>query len=211
MVKVKVYNLEGKEIEELKLDSQIFDVAINPALVHQVIEAQQANARFAWAHTKNKSEVRGGGRKPWRQKGTGRARHGSIRSPLWIGGGVTFGPRKDRSYTQKVNKKMKRKALYMGLTDKVKENCLVIVDKLELPEIKTKKLANILHKLPMKESISTLIVLAQKDDKIIKSANNLPKIKTIFADSLNIFDILQCKFLLIDKTGIKKITEVYKK
>src|SRR4030043_2251904 len=157
-MKVNIYSQQGKKIDEIVLPKEIFDIKVNSDLIHQTLVSQMANRRRVIAHTKDRSEVRGGGRKPWRQKGTGRARHGSIRSPLWIGGGVTFGPRKDRSYTQKVNKKMKRKALYMGLTDKVKENCLGIVDKLELPEIKTKKLANILHKLPMKESISTLIV-----------------------------------------------------
>lgn len=210
MVKVKVYNLDGKEVEELKLDSAIFGVEINPALVHQVVEAQNANARLSLAQTKTRGEVRGGGRKPWRQKGTGRARHGSIRSPLWIGGGVTFGPRVERNFSRKINKKMKRKALFMGLTDKVNENNLFVVEKMELPEIKTKKLVNILHKLPFKKADTTLIVLAQKDDNITKSAHNLLKIKTILADSLNIIDILRYKFLLIDKEGIKKIAEIYK-
>jgi len=209
MLKVKVYNLEGKEVDELKLDSAIFGVEINPALVHQVVTAQQANSRLTLAHTKTKGEVRGGGRKPWRQKGTGRARHGSRRSPLWIGGGVTFGPRTERNYAQKINKKMKRKALLMGLTDKVKEENLIVVDKLEMPEIKTKNLVKILNKLPAKKAISTLIVLAAKDEKIVKSAQNLSKIKTILADSLNVVDILQYQTMIIDKAGIKKISEIY--
>lgn len=210
MLKVKVYNIEGKEVEELKLDSDVFGVEINSALVHQVVEAQRANARLTLAHTKTKGEVRGGGRKPWRQKGTGRARHGSTRSPLWIGGGVTFGPRTDRNYSQKINKKMKKRALYMGLSDKVNENQMLVVDKLELPEIKTQKLVKILTKLPGKEAKSTLIVLAANDKNIIKSAQNLPKVKTILADSLNILDILQYKYLLVDKEGIKKIITTYK-
>ncbi|MCX6745018.1 MAG: 50S ribosomal protein L4 [Candidatus Parcubacteria bacterium] len=210
MLKVKVYNIEGKEVEELKLDSDVFGVEINSALVHQVVEAQRANARLTLAHTKTKGEVRGGGRKPWRQKGTGRARHGSTRSPLWIGGGVTFGPRTDRNYSQKINKKMKKRALYMGLSDKVNENQMFVVDKLELPEIKTQKLVKILTKLPGKEAKSTLIVLAANDKNIIKSAQNLPKVKTILADSLNILDILQYKYLLVDKEGIKKIITTYK-
>jgi large subunit ribosomal protein L4 len=211
MLKVKVYNLEGKEVDELKLDSAIFGVEINPALVHQVVTAQQANARLTLAHTKTKGEVRGGGRKPWRQKGTGRARHGSRRSPLWIGGGITFGPRTDRNYEQKINKKMKRKALLMGLTDKLAEENLVVVDKFEMPEIKTKNLVKILSKLPAKKAKSTLIVLAAKDDKILKSVQNLPKVMTILADSLNIVDIMQYQAMIIDQAGIKKIGEVYKK
>jgi large subunit ribosomal protein L4 len=211
MLKVKVYNLEGKEVDELKLDSAIFGVEINPALVHQAVTAQQANARLTLAHTKTKGEVRGGGRKPWRQKGTGRARHGSRRSPLWIGGGVTFGPRTERNYEQKINKKMKRKALLMGLTDKLAEENLIVVDKLEMPEIKTKNLVKILNSLPAQKAKSTLIVLAAKDEKILKSVQNLTSVKTILADSLNIVDIMQYQAMIIDRAGIKKISEVYKK
>jgi len=210
MAKIKVYNLEGKEVEEISLDPKIFAVEINPALVHQAVEIQQANARQNFAHTKDRSEVRGGGRKPWRQKGTGRARHGSIRSPIWSGGGVTFGPRKEREFAKKINKKMKRKALFMTLTDKVKENNLIVVDKLQLTEIKTKKLAEIISKLPIKGKKSLLLAMAVKDDNIIKSAKNLPKLKTILADSLNIVDILKYNYLVIDKQGVKKIVETYK-
>ncbi len=211
MVKVKVYNLEGKEIEEMKLDSAVFDVEINPNLVHQVVEAQKANARQNFAHTKNRAEVRGGGRKPWRQKGTGRARHGSIRSPIWKGGGITFGPRRERNFEKKINKKMKKKALFMTLTDKVNENTFVAVDKLELPEIKTKNLFNILNKLPLKKAKSILVILPEKNETVIKSAKNLPEVKTIIADSLNIIDILKHEYLLVDKSGVKKIIETYKR
>lgn len=210
MVKVKVYNLEGKEVEELKLDSSIFDVEIKPALVHQVVEVQRANARQKLAHAKTRSEVRGGGKKPWRQKGTGRARHGSIRSPLWIGGGATFGPSKEREFSKKINKKMKRKALFMTLTDKIKEKQLVVTDKLELAEIKTKELAKVLKKLPTKDAKSVLLVLSKKDDVIKKSTSNLPKTDVILADSLNVIDVLKYEYLLSDKAGIKKITETFK-
>lgn len=210
MVKVKVYNLEGKEVEELKLDSSIFDVEIKPALVHQVVEVQRANARQKLAHAKTRSEVRGGGKKPWRQKGTGRARHGSIRSPLWIGGGATFGPSKEREFSKKINKKMKRKALFMTLTDKIKEKQLVVTDKLELAEIKTKELATVLKKLPTKDAKSVLLVLSKKDDVIKKSTSNLPKTDVILADSLNVIDVLKYEYLLSDKAGIKKITETFK-
>ncbi len=211
MVKVKVYNLEGKELEEMKLDSHIFGAEIKPALVHQVLEAQQANARLTLAHTKTKAEVRGGGKKPWRQKGTGRARHGSIRSPLWIGGGVTFGPRKERNFAKKINKKMKRKALFMVLTDKVKDNNFIVVDKFELAQIKTKNLVNIFKKLPFEKLKSILIILPEKNDNIIRSAMNLPKIKTILANSLNVAETLKFNYLLTDKSGIKKIVDTYKK
>ncbi|MFA5188596.1 MAG: 50S ribosomal protein L4 [Patescibacteria group bacterium] len=210
MIKAKVYNLEGKEIEEIKLDPEVFGVKINPALVHQVVEAQQANARFKLAHTKTKGEVRGGGKKPWRQKGTGRARAGSTRSPLWIGGGVTFGPRKERNFDKKINKKMKQKALFMSLTDKVKSEALIILDKLEFTKIKTKDLVKILSKLPVKAG-KTLIVLDQKNDNIVKSARNIKTLKTILADSLNVLDILKYNYLLVDKNGIKNIITTYKK
>jgi len=210
MEKVKVYNLEGKEVEELKLDPAVFNIEINPNLVHQVVEIQKANSRIKIAAAKGRSDVRGGGRKPWRQKGTGRARHGSIRSPLWIGGGVTFGPAKDRDYSKKINKKMKRKALFMGLTDKVSDKRLIVVDKLELSKIKTKDLFAIFKKLT-KETKSILVVLASKDDTITRSAKNLPKVKTILADSLNIVDLLQYNYLIIDKAGIKKLIATYKK
>jgi len=210
MAKVKVYNLDGKEIEQMDLDPKIFEIQPNPALVHQVVEVQRANSRLKLAHTKTKGEVRGGGKKPWRQKGTGRARHGSIRSPLWIGGGITFGPRTEREFSKKINKKMRKKALFMSLSDKVKENNFIVVDNLTLPEIKTKKFYNILKKLPMKGASSTLVVLKAKDENINKSARNIKKIKTILADSLNVYDILKYNFLLIDKEGVKKIIETYK-
>ena len=191
MAKVKVYNLAGKEIEQMELDPKIFEVAAKPSLVHQVIEVQRANARLKLAHTKTKGEVRGGGKKPWRQKGTGRARHGSIRSPLWKGGGITFGPRTEREFGKKINKKMRRKALFMTLSDKVKENNFIVVDNLALPEIKTKNFYAILKKLPMKGTFSTLVVLKNKDENINKSARNIKKVKTILADSLNVYDILK--------------------
>jgi len=210
MLKVKVYNLEGKELEEIKLDSSIFGVAANPALIHQVVEAQRANTRFKLAHTKTRSEVRGGGKKPWQQKGTGRARHGSIRSPLWRGGGIIFGPRKEREFAQKINKKMKRKALYMVLSDKVKDNNFIVVDKLALSKIKTKDFVNILKKLPTKKANSTLVVLPGRDEIITKSVRNVKKVKTISANSLNVFDILKYNFLLVDKTGLEKLIETYK-
>lgn len=211
MIKVKVYNLEGKETEELKLDSEIFGTEINSKLVHQVVEAQQASARQKLAHTKTKGEVRGGGKKPWRQKGTGRARAGSTRSPLWIGGGVTFGPRKEREFAKKINKKMKKKALFMVLTDKVKENSLVIVEKLEMPKIKTKEIVKVIKKLPVKKEARILISLPQKNENILKSTRNLNKVRTILADSLNVVDVLKADYLITDKAGIKKITETYKK
>ncbi len=211
-VKVKVYNLEGKEIEAINLDSAVFGVEdINPALVHQVVEAQRANSRQVLAHAKGRSEVRGGGKKPWNQKGTGRARHGSSRSPIWSGGGVTFGPTKERNFSKKINSQMKKKALFMCLTDKVNENEFIVVDDLKFDKIKTKELNIILKKSPVKKAKSVLLVLKAKDDNITKSARNIENVKTILADSMNVYDILKYENILIDKEAVKKLTETYKK
>jgi large subunit ribosomal protein L4 len=210
-IKVKVYNLEGKEVEELTLDSTIFGVDINPALVHQVVEAQRANSRQNLAHTKGRSEVRGGGKKPWKQKGTGRARHGSSRSPIWSGGGVTFGPTKERNFSKKINSQMKKKALYMSLTDKVSENEFIVLDDMKFDKIKTKELNNIFKKSPVKDAKSILLVLKAKDDNITKSARNIENVKTILADSMNVYDILKYENILIDKEAVKKLTKTYKK
>lgn len=210
MAKVKVYNLEGKEAGELELAKEVFEVEGKEELVHQVVVAQQNNSRQNLAHTKIRSEVRGGGAKPWRQKGTGRARHGSNRSPIWIGGGVTFGPRKEQNFSQKINKKMKNKALCMVLTNKAKEGKLVVLDKLELAEGKTKQLAELLTKLPVKNS-SALLSLAKKDEKVVKAASNLEKIGVLSADSLNVVDLLGKNYLVVDKAAVEKIVEVYKK
>ncbi len=207
MAKVKVYNQAGQEVRELELDPKFFEIESNSDLIHQVVIAQAANSRQVLAHTKDRSEVRGGGKKPWRQKGTGRARHGSIRSPLWIGGGVTFGPTKDRNFSQKINKKMKRKALMMCLSDKVKSNDLVVIDKIDSEEIKTKKMAEMLKKLPLKNKV--LLVLPESDLNIIRSINNIPRVKTIRADSLNVIDVLDYKSLLVAEPSIKKIEEFY--
>lgn len=209
MTKVSVYNQQGKEVGKMELDPKVFNVEINKALVHQAVEAQRANTRVTVAHAKGRADVRGGGRKPWRQKGTGRARHGSSRSPIWRGGGVTFGPTKERNFSRSLNKKMKKKALCMGLSDKVSENALVIIDSLDIPEGKTKKMLSILKSLPVKNS-STLIVQAEKSEGTVRSVQNIPKVSTISADSLNIIDVLAKKFIIVEKEGVKKIVETFK-
>lgn len=208
MPKVTVYNMEGKEIGQQELNPKIFAVKGNASLVHQAVIAQMANKRKVLAHTKTRGEVRGGGIKPWNQKGTGRARHGSIRSPLWVGGGVVFGPRKNRNFSQKINKKMKRKAILMCLSDKTVNQKLVLLDRLEMPEIKTKKMLEILSRLPSKGR-KTLIILPTVDNKIIKSANNIVNIKTIKADSLNVVDVLNYDYLLVPEESIKVMEKVY--
>ncbi|MBU4134020.1 50S ribosomal protein L4, partial [bacterium] len=186
------------------LPKEIFDVKMNPDLLHQTVVSQMTNRRQVLAHTKDRSEVRGGGRKPWRQKGTGRARHGSIRSPLWKGGGVTFGPTKERVFKRKINKKARKQALFMVLSAKVKNNLLLILD-LDLKQVpsKTKQMAEIFKKLPLKGS--ALIALPKIDQNFIKSTKNIPQIETIEARNLNALDLLLFKHLILLKESIKII------
>lgn len=206
-ITTKVYNMEGEEVGTVKLPAEIFGVEINNDLIYQAVNIQMANQRVSLAHTKNRGEVRGGGRKPWRQKGTGRARHGSVRSPIWKGGGVTFGPRKEKVFKKKINKKAKTKALFMVLSSKVKDKELMVLDKLELEQAKTKLMAKILDKLTKQKS--SLIATSKKDEKVIRASRNLSYIKTIAINSLNIIDLLSFKYLLLDKQGIKIIEKTY--
>jgi large subunit ribosomal protein L4 len=208
-MKVPVYNQEGKEISQTLLPKEIFDVEINPDLIHQVVVAQTANRRRVIAHTKGRGEVRGGGKKPWRQKGTGRARHGSIRSPLWKGGGVTFGPTKERTFKKEINKKMKRKALFMVLTAKAKNNLLLVLDKIILEQPKTKLMAEVLKGLPVKGS--ALIILPKKEKNLIQASKNIPQAKTIQAQDINPLDLLSFKNLVLLKDSIKVIKETFVK
>ncbi|HDJ30469.1 MAG TPA: 50S ribosomal protein L4 [bacterium] len=205
---VKVYNQEGKKVDEISLPKEIFEVPLNKDLVHQVAVCQMANRRVPIAHTKDRGEVRGGGRKPWAQKGTGRARHGSIRSPIWIGGGVTFGPRKEKKFEKKIPKKMKRKALFMVLSAKAKEGCLIVLENLKLKEPKTKSMVNILDKLPSKNQ-SSLIALPEVDKNVVLSARNIPKVATIEARNLNVLDLLSFKYLIMPKESIKIIKDTF--
>jgi len=209
-MKVTVYNIEGKAIDTLELPAEIFDVKINPDLIYQVVTAQQANRRQGTAHTKDRGEVRGGGRKPWRQKGTGRARHGSIRSPLWRGGGVVFGPRKEKVYKKIIPKKIKRQALLMVLSAKAKNNLLILLDQLKLEKIKTKIIADILKKLPCQNK-STLLVTPNYNQEIYLSARNLPKIQVMAAKDLNALDLLSFKYLVMTPEVIKVIQKTFLK
>ncbi|MFZ5364445.1 MAG: 50S ribosomal protein L4 [Patescibacteria group bacterium] len=210
MQKAKVYNMNGEVVGEEKLDPVLFEVEAKEGLIHQAVVAQMANRRQVLAHTKNRGDVRGGGIKPWRQKGTGRARQGSIRAPQWVGGGIVFGPRNDRNFSQKINKKMKRKALLMCLSDRAKEDKIILLDKLELENFKTKKFLEILNKLPNKEK-KTLLILADNDKKIIKSAANLTKIKTIESVNLNVIDVLNNEYLMLPVATLKSVQEILKK
>ncbi len=207
-IKVKLYDFLGQELGTENLDPKFFGVNVKPGVVQEVFVAQTANARQVLAHTKGRSEVRGGGKKPWKQKGTGRARHGSSRSPIWIGGGITFGPTNQRNFSKQINKKTKKLALTMVLSDKVVNERLVLVDKYTLSAAKTKLLKASLDKLPGKNK-STLIVTSKADMDIKLAANNLPKITTIYYGSLNIVDLLKYEYVVLSKDLLNKIEKHY--
>ena len=218
-IKINIYNQKAEQVGDLKLSDKVFGVETNEALVHQAMVAQMGNERQVLAHTKDRSEVRGGGKKPWAQKGTGRARAGSSRSPIWKGGGVTFGPRSERNFKKDINKKMKRKALCMVLSDKVKENALSILDKFEIKEFKTKTANLMLEKLEKKINKdnennkikrSVLVINDKKDEKAKYSFRNIVGMKLINLDNINILDLLKYRDLLISKDCVKKIEEAYK-
>jgi len=205
---IKVLNQKGKEVGETELPKEIFEVPMNPDLVHQVVLVQAANRRRKIAKTKDRSEVRGGGKKPWRQKGTGRVRHGSIRSPIWRGGGVTFGPTGREVFKKRIPKKMRRKALFMVLSAKAKENLIFVLDNLKIEKPKTKIMVEILEQLFLKKS-SGLLVLPKIDENIIKSVRNIPKIDPIQAKDLNVLDLLNYKYIVMPKEAIEVIKETF--
>ena len=205
MAKVAVYNMEGKEVDSIELNDSIFGVEINEHLVHMAVLQQLANNRQGTQKAKTRSEVRGGGRKPWRQKGTGHARQGSTRSPQWTGGGVAFAPT-PRDYSFKLNKKEKRAALKSALTSRVVENKFVVVDELKLDEIKTKKFVEVLKNLNVEKA---LVVLNDMDEKVIASAANIPTVKTTQTNELNVFDVLKYDTVVVTKAAVATIEEVY--
>ena len=209
-MKYPVYSQNGEEIEKVELPAGIFEVKMNPDLIYQAVLVQRANRRRIIAKTKDRGERRGGGRKPWRQKGTGRARAGSIRSPLWRGGGITFGPTTEKVFKKKINKKAKRKALFMVLSAKAKENLLLIVDNLNFKEVKTKTAKQIMDRLFLKKG-SGLVALAGLDKKTILSLRNIPKIGIVQAKDLNVLDLLSYKYLIMPKEAIKVIERTFLK
>ena len=209
-MKAVVYNQQGEKTGETVLPKEIFGIDMNFDLVHQVVTSQMANRRRVIAKTKDRAEVRGGGKKPWKQKGTGRARHGSIRSPLWKGGGVTFGPLKERVFSKNIPKKMKRKALFMVLSAKAKDNSLVILDELNIVQPKTKLIKDVLAKFPF-EGKSCLLALATIDKNVILAARNIPAVKTMQVKDLNCLDLLNHKHLIILKEGLKTVKDVFLK
>lgn len=233
-MKLNIYNQKAEQAGEIELSDKVFGVKAKEALMHQAMAAQMANERQVLAHTKGRGEVRGGGKKPWKQKGTGRARAGSSRSPIWIGGGVTFGPTKERNFEKKINKKMKQKAILAALSDRLASKNLVILDKLEMDEFKTKAFNEMLRKLeekvyeeakrlkggegkkdekPKKEKIkrSILVINDKKDAKVKYSARNLAGVEIINLENINILDLLKYRNVILTVEGVKKLEERYKK
>lgn len=205
MANVSVYNMEGNEVGKMDLNDAVFGVEINEHLVHMAVVAQLANKRQGTQKAKTRSEVSGGGRKPWRQKGTGHARQGSIRAPQWTGGGVVFAPA-PRDYTIRMNKKEKRAALKSALTSRVLENKLIIVDELKLDEIKTKKFQNVLDNLKVNKA---LVVVGEGSDNVVLSARNIPTVKTAYVNTINVYDILKYNTVVATKAAVANIEEVY--
>ena len=206
MAKVEVINVEGKKVKELTLNDSVFGIEPNMNVVHSVVLNYLANQRQGTQNTKTRAEVAGGGRKPWRQKGTGRARQGSIRAPQWIKGGIALGP-KPRSYKYKINKKERALAVRSVLSAKLAENELVVVDQFGLNEIKTAKFANILNNIKVEGKL--LVVIPENDVNVQKSARNIKGVKTTIVDTMTVYDILNARNLVITENAIKKIEEVY--
>lgn len=211
----KVYSQKAEPLHDLDLSEKVFGVTVNQDLIHQALLAQQGNERQNLADTKDRSEVSGGGKKPWKQKGTGRARAGSSRSPIWIGGGVTFGPTSDRNFSKKINKKMRQKALAMVLSNKVANNALVVVDNLDLAEFKTKNFETVLKAIETKilkdERRDVLVMSDVKNEKLKYSARNLTGVTVINLENINIVDLLKSRYLVATEAAIKNLETQYSK
>lgn len=224
MLKIKLYNEKAEVVGEKDLNPDVFGMAINESLVHQAATAQMANERQILAHTKSRAEVRGGGKKPWRQKGTGRARAGSSRSPIWIGGGVTFGPTKDRNFSKKINTKMKKKAIAMVLTDKANNEALIILDKIEFKNAKTKEAETVIKNIEKvvlnvktidknskKVKRSVLIINSTKDENVKRAFNNIKDVELLNINNINVVDLLKYRNLIATKDAVEKIEKIYGK
>ena len=205
MANVSVYNIEGKEVGTIELNDAVFGVEVNEHLVHLAVVQQLANNRQGTQKAKTRSEVSGGGRKPWRQKGTGHARQGSTRAPQWTGGGVVFAP-KPRDYSFKMNKKEKAAAIRSALTSRVNENKFFVLDELKLDEVKTKKMVAVLNNLKVNKA---LVVTAEKDDNVVLSSRNIPTVRAAFTSTINVYDILKYDTIVITKDAVAKLEEVY--
>jgi len=210
MTNVKVYNLAGKEVGTVELNPKIFAVPVNMDLITQVLHVQRTNSRQPLAHTITRTFIRGGGKKPWKQKGTGRARAGSSRSPLWRGGAIIFGPLKERNYSLSINKKQKQKALLMALSEKAKNEQLVIIDDIAMKTPKTKEMVAAMKALKV-SGRQVLMAMAKKSDEVKRSAANIQKLTVISADSLNLEDVLKAKYLVIDQASLPVIEKTLKK
>jgi large subunit ribosomal protein L4 len=206
MPKVALYNVSGQQIGDIELNDTIFGVEVNQHVLYEVVKNQLANKRQGTQSTKTRAEVRGGGRKPWRQKGTGRARQGSIRAPQWPGGGVVFAP-KPRDYSYAVPKKVRRLAMKSALSSKVESSEIIVLDELNLTQPKTKDMVNILKNVNSKKK--ALLVMVEKNENVVKSASNIPGIQTTLVNTLNVYDILKYDSLIITKEAVKKVEEVY--
>ena len=205
MATVAVYNIEGKEVDKLELNDNVFGVEINEHLVHLAVVSQLANSRQGTQSAKTRSEVSGGGRKPWRQKGTGHARQGSTRSPQWTGGGVVFAP-KPRDYSFKMNKKEKRIALLSALSSKVADNKIVVLDSFNLDEVKTKKFAEVMSNLKVDKA---LVVIEGENKNVVLSGRNIPTVKVSATNEINTYDVLKYETLVVTKAAVEKLEEVY--
>ena len=205
MANVSVYNMEGKEVGTIELNDAVFGVEVNEHLVHMAVVQQLANNRQGTQKAKTRSEVSGGGRKPWRQKGTGHARQGSTRSPQWTGGGVVFAP-VPRDYSFKLNKKEKSAALKSALTSKVQDSKLIVVDELKFDEIKTKNFVNVMNNLKVEKG---LVVIAENDANVVMSAKNVASVNTTLVNTINVYDIMKAKTVVLTKDAVAKIEEVY--
>jgi len=204
--KVDLYNMDGKVIGDIELSDNVFGAEVNKDVMYLAVESYLANQRQGTQSTKTRSEVSGGGIKPWKQKGTGRARQGSIRAPQWIKGGIALGP-KPRTYTIKLTKKVKRLALKSALSSKVVENNIVVLDELNLSEIKTKNMVNMLNNLKL--DTNALIVLGEKNENVVRSAKNIPNVKTAYVNTINVYDIIKYNKFIVTKEAAAKIEEVY--
>ncbi|MDO8523301.1 MAG: 50S ribosomal protein L4 [bacterium] len=216
-MQLETYNLKGEKVGPVELPERIFGVKWNAALVKQVYDGEMANKRRPWAHTKTRGEVAGGGKKPWRQKGTGRARHGSIRSPLWVGGGVSHGPRNERDYSVKINKKMKRGALFSLLSRKLKDKELVLVDNFGLSRPKTKEVFSVFKNLRDKAKVYRLgekggkaLLAIPREEKVLRASRNLQNVSYVEPRNLNVAGILHNKYLLLDKSSVEELNKTYK-
>jgi len=209
MIKIAVYNLSGKKVGDINLSESVFGLKTNDGMLHQAYVAIESNRRRVLAHTKDRGERSGSGRKPWKQKGTGNARVGSVRTPVWRKGGIIFGPTKDRNFKRDINKKMMRKAILLALSAKVKSKEIIVLEKIELTEKKTKKFAEVIKNLKIKGS--TLVGFSEKEKELQLYSRNLKKTSNILTSNLNVFDIMNHKNLILSKESIEYLEEKYKK